>query len=147
MLTYCLVCLQPDGHCMYRAVRDQLSLHGSDQQQQAATTATSEEDHQADDVTDLRKKTANYIRNHRDDFLPFLTQVSTFPHLSAKLSGRWVNRHLTIFDVAASDALMLQSKVTACSPPYMQMIMPSSTQCCSPVQIWHMNACLCTYHN
>lgn len=62
---------------MYRAVQDQLSLHGNDQQQQAAPTATSEEDYQTDDVMDLRKKTADYIRNHRDDFLPFLMQVST----------------------------------------------------------------------
>lgn len=87
MLTYSLVCLQPDGHCMYRAVQDQLSLHANDQQQQAATSATSEDDHQTDDVMDLRKKTADYIRNHRDDFLPFLMQVSRFPDLSPKLVG------------------------------------------------------------
>lgn len=91
MLTHSLLCLQPDGHCMYRAVQDQLSLHSNDQHQQAATTATNENDNQTDDVMDLRKKTADYIRNHRGDFLPFLMQVSTFPHLSAKSPGRLVN--------------------------------------------------------
>lgn len=55
--------VQPDGHCMYRAVQDQLSLHSDGHS------------HPATDVTELRKKTADYIRQHRDDFLPFLTQV------------------------------------------------------------------------
>ena len=62
---------------MYRAVQDQLSLCSNDQQQQASTAADSDDDHQSDGVRDLRKKTADYIRNHRGDFLPFLMQVST----------------------------------------------------------------------
>ena len=48
---------------MYRAVQDQLSLRSKDEAQQP------------DDTMQLRKKTADYIRNHRDDFLPFLIQV------------------------------------------------------------------------
>ena len=48
---------------MYRAVQDQLSLRSNDESQQP------------DDIVQLRKKTADYIRNHRDDFLPFLIQV------------------------------------------------------------------------
>ena len=62
---------------MYRAVQDQLSLRSDDQQQQASTATISDDDHQSGGVTDLRKKTADYIRNHRDDFLPFLMQVNT----------------------------------------------------------------------
>ena len=61
---------------MYRAVQDQLSLRSDDQQQQASTTTISDNDHQSGGVMDLRKKTADYIRNHRNDFLPFLMQVS-----------------------------------------------------------------------
>lgn len=66
---------------MYRAVQDQLSLGSNDQQQQASTANISDDgddddDPQSDGVMDLRKKTADYIRNHRDDFLPFLMQVS-----------------------------------------------------------------------
>ena len=68
--------MQPDGHCMYRAVQDQLTLRSNNDQQHQAAAANSDDSHQADDVTDLRKKTADYIRNHRDDFLPFLMQVS-----------------------------------------------------------------------
>ena len=66
---------------MYRAVQDQLSLGSNDQQPQASTANISDDgddddDPQSDGVMDLRKKTADYIRNHRDDFLPFLMQVS-----------------------------------------------------------------------
>ena len=58
-------CLQPDGHCMYRAVQDQLSLY-NDHNANA---------HSPEGVTALRHKTADYIRNHKEEFLPFLTQV------------------------------------------------------------------------
>ena len=75
-LTCCLVCMQPDGHCMYRAVQDQLSLRSDDQDQQASTATINDDDCQSDGVMDLRRKTADYIRNHRDDFLPFLMQVA-----------------------------------------------------------------------
>ncbi len=57
--------MQPDGHCMYRAVQDQLSLRSNG------------DSHPAQDVAELRKKTADYMRHHQDDFLPFLTQVCT----------------------------------------------------------------------
>ncbi|KAL3147843.1 hypothetical protein ABBQ32_002566 [Trebouxia sp. C0010 RCD-2024] len=66
--------IQPDGHCMYRAVQDQLSLRSSNDQQHQSATANGDDSHQTDDVMDLRKKTADYIRNHRDNFLPFLVQ-------------------------------------------------------------------------
>ncbi|KAF8935686.1 hypothetical protein EDD21DRAFT_392419 [Dissophora ornata] len=46
-----------DGHCLYNAIADQLSQH-----YQKETTAK-----------DLRHDTAEYMREHSDDFLPFLT--------------------------------------------------------------------------
>ncbi|KAF9920368.1 OTU domain-containing protein 6A [Linnemannia zychae] len=46
-----------DGHCLYNAIADQLSQHYS------AET----------DVKTLRHETAEYMRGHSDDFLPFLT--------------------------------------------------------------------------
>ncbi|XP_054842029.1 deubiquitinase OTUD6B [Eublepharis macularius] len=49
-----------DGHCMYRAVEDQLK-----EQQNSWTVAT------------LRIQTAEYMRSHADDFLPFLTNPNT----------------------------------------------------------------------
>ncbi|KAL8181934.1 UNVERIFIED_CONTAM: OTU domain-containing protein 6B [Gekko kuhli] len=49
-----------DGHCMYRAIEDQLK-----EQQNSWTVAT------------LRAQTAEYMRSHVDDFLPFLTNPST----------------------------------------------------------------------
>ncbi|XP_066481625.1 deubiquitinase OTUD6B [Tiliqua scincoides] len=49
-----------DGHCMYRAIEDQLK-----ERQNSWTVAT------------LRSQTAEYVRSHMDDFLPFLTNPNT----------------------------------------------------------------------
>ncbi|XP_059671718.1 deubiquitinase OTUD6B isoform X1 [Gavia stellata] len=49
-----------DGHCMYRAIEDQLK-----DRQNSWTVAT------------LRNQTAKYMQSHFDDFLPFLTNSST----------------------------------------------------------------------
>lgn len=62
---------------MYRAVQDQLTLRSENSHDPQSATAISDDSHQTDGVMDLRKKTADYIRNHQDDFMPFLLQVST----------------------------------------------------------------------
>ncbi|XP_020392803.1 deubiquitinase OTUD6B [Rhincodon typus] len=49
-----------DGHCMYKAIEDQLKQQGS--------LLT---------LTDLRTQAAEYMRSHVDDFLPFLTNCNT----------------------------------------------------------------------
>ncbi|XP_077208056.1 deubiquitinase OTUD6B [Paroedura picta] len=49
-----------DGHCMYRAIEDQLK-----ERQNSWTVAT------------LRAQTAEHMRTHVDDFLPFLTNPNT----------------------------------------------------------------------
>uniref|UniRef100_K7F372 ubiquitinyl hydrolase 1 n=2 Tax=Pelodiscus sinensis TaxID=13735 RepID=K7F372_PELSI len=49
-----------DGHCMYRAIEDQLK-----NQQHSWTVPT------------LRSQTAEYMQSHIDDFLPFLTNPNT----------------------------------------------------------------------
>ncbi|XP_043827108.1 deubiquitinase OTUD6B isoform X2 [Dromiciops gliroides] len=49
-----------DGHCMYRAIEDQLK-----EQECPLTVAT------------LRSQTAEYMQNHVEDFLPFLTNPNT----------------------------------------------------------------------
>lgn len=57
--------ISSDGHCMYRAVEDQLaqrSLSG-------VVGALS--------VKELRCRTAEHMRGHSDDFLPFLTNPNT----------------------------------------------------------------------
>ncbi|KAG2444687.1 hypothetical protein HXX76_001431 [Chlamydomonas incerta] len=51
--------IRADGHCMYRAVEDQLG--------QAGAGAAPPPDHLA-----LRRLAAGYIRSHADDFLPFI---------------------------------------------------------------------------
>ncbi|KZV25984.1 hypothetical protein F511_08929 [Dorcoceras hygrometricum] len=49
--------IKPDGHCLYRAVEDQLALHSG-----GSSPCT----HQ-----DLREMVANYMRKNASDFLPF----------------------------------------------------------------------------
>lgn len=52
--------IQSDGHCMYRAIDDQLACRG-----------------QGVGLKALRAQTANYMRAHADHFLPFLTNPNT----------------------------------------------------------------------
>lgn len=52
--------ISSDGHCMYRAVEDQLMVRGC-----------------ALGLKELRARTAQYMRSHTDDFLPFLTDPNT----------------------------------------------------------------------
>ncbi|KAK6324297.1 hypothetical protein J4Q44_G00066360 [Coregonus suidteri] len=52
--------ISSDGHCMYRAVEDQLGQHG------LGLT-----------LKELRAQTAQHMRSHTDDFLPFLTNTNT----------------------------------------------------------------------
>lgn len=49
--------IKPDGHCLYRAVENQLLLHSNGAPRYS---------HQ-----DLRQMAAKYMREHADDFLPF----------------------------------------------------------------------------
>ncbi|OEL33404.1 OTU domain-containing protein 6B [Dichanthelium oligosanthes] len=49
--------IKPDGHCLYRAVENQLLLHSN---------GTAQYSYQ-----DLRQMTAKYMREHAADFLPF----------------------------------------------------------------------------
>ncbi|KAJ6808740.1 OTU domain-containing protein 6B-like [Iris pallida] len=49
--------IKPDGHCLYRAVEDQLSYNTRNASPYS--------------YLDLRKMAANYMREHTSDFLPF----------------------------------------------------------------------------
>ncbi|XP_034560876.1 deubiquitinase OTUD6B isoform X2 [Notolabrus celidotus] len=55
--------ISSDGHCMYRAIEDQLA-----QRSQPGLVKS---------VKELRSCTAEHMRNHADDFLPFLTNPNT----------------------------------------------------------------------
>lgn len=55
-----IVDVPSDGDCMYKALSHQLSLNGI-----------------YASVADLRTKTGRYIREHKDDFVPFLTSDKT----------------------------------------------------------------------
>ncbi|XP_019190462.1 PREDICTED: OTU domain-containing protein 6B-like [Ipomoea nil] len=49
--------IKPDGHCLYRAVENQLALHSGDSSPYT--------------YLELRQMVAAYMRNHASDFLPF----------------------------------------------------------------------------
>lgn len=51
--------INPDGHCLFSAIADQLALHGLIPSAQASYGS-------------VRHAAANYIQDHVDDFLPFL---------------------------------------------------------------------------
>lgn len=53
---------------MYRAIQDQLNLYSDD-----AAKGQPE-------VSELRQRTADYIRSHKQDFVPFLVQVCMMTH-------------------------------------------------------------------
>ncbi|XP_068189639.1 deubiquitinase OTUD6B isoform X2 [Antennarius striatus] len=55
--------ISSDGHCMYRAIEDQLA-----QRSKPGLTMS---------VKELRSHTAEHMRSHADDFLPFLTNSNT----------------------------------------------------------------------
>ncbi|XP_037548681.1 deubiquitinase OTUD6B [Nematolebias whitei] len=55
--------ISSDGHCMYRAVEDQLA-----QRSKPGLSMS---------VKELRSRTAEHMRNNPDDFLPFLTNPNT----------------------------------------------------------------------
>ncbi|XP_049891206.1 deubiquitinase OTUD6B [Epinephelus moara] len=55
--------ISSDGHCMYRAIEDQLA-----QLSQSGVIMS---------VKELRSRTAEHMRSHADDFLPFLTNPNT----------------------------------------------------------------------
>ncbi|CAF99401.1 unnamed protein product, partial [Tetraodon nigroviridis] len=55
--------ISSDGHCMYRAVEDQLAQRSKPESFMS--------------VKELRSCTAEHMRHHADDFLPFLTNPDT----------------------------------------------------------------------
>lgn len=64
--------ISSDGHCMYRAVEDQQMVRGC-----------------ALGLKELRARTAQYMRSHADDFLPFLTDPNTGDMYTAGESLVW----------------------------------------------------------
>lgn len=61
-----------DGHCMYRAIEDQLK------EQDCAVT-----------VAALRSQTAEYMQSHVEDFLPFLTNPNTGNMYTSEEFGKY----------------------------------------------------------
>ena len=58
--------MQADGHCLYRAVGDQLGSHING----AAT---------AHELWGIRAKAAAYMRAHPDQFIPFMPEACSSP--------------------------------------------------------------------
>ncbi|KNC96414.1 uncharacterized protein SPPG_08312 [Spizellomyces punctatus DAOM BR117] len=57
--------ITPDGHCMYNAIADQISFRGKGEPMS---------------YKDLRSIAANYLREHPEDFVPFLVNQDGNPY-------------------------------------------------------------------
>lgn len=64
MITYYLSQINPDGHCLFSAIADQLVLLGLLPSEKATHAA-------------IRTKAVEYISSHRDEFIPFLAVPET----------------------------------------------------------------------
>ena len=60
--------IKPDGHCLFASILDQLHLRHPN---------FSEEHPECDDIYSLRKAACDYVREHRDDFIPYLFDETT----------------------------------------------------------------------
>lgn len=70
--------IQPDGNCLFASVLDQLQLrHNSGLPIDFPPSYTGTKDHNALDVSALRSLCACYIRDHRNDFIPYLFDENT----------------------------------------------------------------------
>ncbi|MGH0142120.1 UNVERIFIED_CONTAM: hypothetical protein FKN15_029173 [Acipenser sinensis] len=92
-----------DGHCMYRAIEDQLTDRDGSLS-----------------LLELRAQAAEYMRSHADDFLPFLTNPSTGDmytpgqtlirvecgHINHNIKGIHKLRKLRVIDVAGNQLKM-----------------------------------------
>lgn len=70
--------ISSDGHCMYRAVEDQLTERDGSLS-----------------LKELRAQTAQYMRSHADDFLPFLTDPNSGDMYTAGKCHtlQWIDRY------------------------------------------------------
>ena len=89
--TFCQT--QPDGHCLFAAVADQLALHRLVSRETASYAMT-------------RLAAANYMLSHEDDFLPFLPSIEGEDGEGATSDGMMTSRQYsryctTIRDTAA----------------------------------------------
>ncbi|TIC08477.1 cysteine proteinase [Wallemia mellicola] len=69
--------ISPDGHCLYAAIADQINcdnLLGYSHEKQS-------------NYSDMRKIAANYLRQHVDDFMPFLSTANLSPADGADANG------------------------------------------------------------
>lgn len=69
--------VRADGHCLYSAVADQLSIHNMGLQPKIMPRIIKEEDDSEkseEPYRAVRRVTAEYIKTHADDFVPFLEE-------------------------------------------------------------------------
>lgn len=71
-----LVEMEPDGHCMYSAIADQLTskkvLTDGDKEKDKERSILKKREREKWDYNTVRKIAADYMRDHMDDFLPYL---------------------------------------------------------------------------
>uniref|UniRef100_A0A8C1TIE6 ubiquitinyl hydrolase 1 n=1 Tax=Cyprinus carpio TaxID=7962 RepID=A0A8C1TIE6_CYPCA len=92
--------ISSDGHCMYRAVEDQLTERGAPLS-----------------LKELRAQTAQYMRSHADDFLPFLTDPNSGDMYTADEFEKYCNDVADTAAWALSLVLQLPIEVIQAESP------------------------------
>jgi len=82
--------VNPDGHCLFAAIADQLAILGILSREQANYTVT-------------RAAAANYIYTHPDDFLPFLPSMDGEDGVGATDAGLMTPQQFEIYCTAMRD--------------------------------------------
>ncbi|VAI27830.1 unnamed protein product [Triticum turgidum subsp. durum] len=86
--------IKPDGHCLYRAIENQLSLHSK---------GTTQYNHQ-----ELRQMTAKYMREHAADFLPFFLSEGKAESGQLELGAltHCLKKHIVVYSGSFPDVEM-----------------------------------------
>ena len=93
--------IKPDGHCLFASILDQLKLRHGD-------LNTSVADY---DVNKLRSMACDYVRSHRDDFLPYLFDETT---MNLRDIGEYTKEMETTAKWGGEIEIMALSKVFDC---------------------------------
>ena len=100
--------VRPDGHCLYSAIADQLTVAGRPLElrpERSSTPASDQINHQPD-YRKVRRAAADYVRHHPRDFAPFLEEApDSYAHRIGE-TAEW-GGHLELMAIARSYGVVI----------------------------------------
>lgn len=119
--------IRPDGHCLFSAVADQLSLAGISLGGEADSEALKEDQR----YKVVRVAAANYIEQHPDDFVPFMEEPLEQYVTKIRDTAEW-GGHLELLALAKT----YNVKICVLRDSGQQDIEPDSSGNGDPQKIW-----------